>query len=152
MVQEIFTWELLDWAFIILFGLNWICPQIKSLWASLCNKGEDMEKDIRGSYLGLYIKGTKRGNCWQSVKTHGGHQLGKGVIICEPYEKMTVAYFSNFIHRNFNTMFQTADKWSSPIWVQDGDPSQNSALAKLLCLGLIRLCCSCHHKAQTCIP
>lgn len=32
--------------------------------------------------------------------------------------------------RNFNTMFQTADKGDSRIWVQDGDPSQNSALAK----------------------
>ena len=55
---------------------------------------------------------------------------GKGVIICEPYEKMTGAYFSNFIDRNFNTMFQTADKGNSRIWVQDGDPSQNSAIAK----------------------
>ena len=55
---------------------------------------------------------------------------GKGVIICQPYEKMTGAYFSNFIDRNFNTMFQTAEKGNSRIWVQDGDPSQNSALAK----------------------
>ena len=55
---------------------------------------------------------------------------GKGVIICEPYEKMSGAYFSNFIDRNFNTMFQTADKGNSRVWVLDGDPSQNSALAK----------------------
>ena len=27
-------------------------------------------------------------------------------------------------------MFQTADKGNSRIWVQDGDPSQNSAIAK----------------------
>ena len=53
----------------------------------------------------------------------------KGVIICEPYKKMTGAYFSNSIDRNFNTMFQTADKGNCHIWVQDGDPSQNSALA-----------------------
>ena len=55
---------------------------------------------------------------------------GKGVIICEPYEKMTGAYFSNFIDRNLNTMFQRADKGNSRIWVQDGDQSQKSALAK----------------------
>ena len=55
---------------------------------------------------------------------------GKGVIVCEPYKKMTGAYFSNFIDRNFNTMFHTADKGNSRIWVQDGDPSQNSAPAK----------------------
>lgn len=55
---------------------------------------------------------------------------GKGVIICEPYRKMTGGYFSNFIDRNFITMCQTADKGNSCIWVQDGDPSQNSVLAK----------------------
>ena len=55
---------------------------------------------------------------------------GKGVIICEPYEKISGAYSSNFIDRNFNTMFQTADKGNSRIWVQDGDPWQNLALAK----------------------
>ena len=65
---------------------------------------------------------------------------GKGVNICEPYEKMTGAYFSYFIDRNFNTMFQTADKRNSCIWVQDGDPSQNSALAKSAMLRLIRRC------------
>ena len=43
---------------------------------------------------------------------------------------MTGTYFSNFINRNFNTMFQTADKGKSRIWVQDGDPSQNSEVAK----------------------
>ena len=142
------------WTEHLSFFLDWTGFAHKS---NLCEqaratKGRTWRKISEGLTLGCTSKGTKRGNCRQSVKTHGGHQLGKGVIICEPYEKMTVAYFSNFIHRNFNTMFQTADKWSSPIWVQDGDPSQNSALAKLLCFRLIRLCCSCHHKAQTCIP
>ena len=30
---------------------------------------------------------------------------GKGVIVCEPYEKMCGKYFSNFIDRNFDIMF-----------------------------------------------
>ena len=43
---------------------------------------------------------------------------------------MTGVYFSNLIGRNFNTMFQTPDKLNSRIWVQDDDPSQNSAFSK----------------------
>ena len=39
------------------------------------NKGEDVEKDIRGTCLGLYFQGRKRGNWRESVKTRGGHQL-----------------------------------------------------------------------------
>ena len=92
--------------------------------ASSRNEGKDMEKNIRGTCVGLYIQGTK------VLKLMVAISYGKGVIICEPYEKMTGAYFSNFIDRNFNTMFQTADKLNSRIWVQDGDPSQNAALAK----------------------
>lgn len=42
---------------------------------------------------------------------------GKGVIICESYEKMFGAYFINFIDRNFNIMFQIVDKGNSRIWV-----------------------------------
>jgi len=40
---------------------------------------------------------------------------GKAVIICEPYEKINGVYFSNFIDRNFDTMFPTADKLKSRI-------------------------------------
>ncbi len=35
-----------------------------------------------------------------------GTGYGKGVIVCEPYEKMCGKYFSNFIDRNFDTMFK----------------------------------------------
>ena len=36
----------------------------------------------------------------------------------------------NFIDRNFNRMFELADKGLGRIFVQDGDPCQNSAAAK----------------------
>ena len=80
--------------------------------------------------MGCTSKGRKEGTGGKVLKLMVAISYGKGVIICEPYEKMTGAYFSNFIDRNFNTMFQTADKGNSRIWVQDGDPSQNSALTK----------------------
>lgn len=39
---------------------------------------------------------------------------GKGVIVCEPYENLCGKYFSDFIDRQFDTMFEMADKggWS----------------------------------------
>ena len=54
----------------------------------------------------------------------------KGVIVCEPYENLCGKYFSDFIDRQFDTMFEMADKGDGRIWIQDGDPSQNSAEAR----------------------
>ena len=75
-------------------------------------------------------KGRKEGTSGKVLKLMVVISYGKGVIICEPYEKMTGACFYNFIDKNIHAMFQTTDKGNSRTWVQDGDPSQNSALAK----------------------
>lgn len=42
---------------------------------------------------------------------------------------MTGEFFEDFIDRNFNNMFEACEK-TSRLFVQDGDPSQNSAAAK----------------------
>ena len=55
---------------------------------------------------------------------------GKGVIACEPYGRMCGAYFANFIDTNFPRMFEEAAKGGERIFIQGGDPSQNSAVAK----------------------
>ena len=93
-------------------------------------KGRTWIKISEGLALGCTSKGREEGTGGKALKLMVAISYGKGVIVCEPYEKMTGAYFSHFIDRNFNTIFQTADKGNSRIWVQDGDPSQNSALAK----------------------
>ena len=54
----------------------------------------------------------------------------KGVICCEPYEHMTGGNFATFVDQYFHCLFQLAGKGDSRLWMQDGDPSQNSALAK----------------------
>ena len=54
----------------------------------------------------------------------------KGVICCEPYEHMTGGNFTTFVDQHFHRLFQLAGKGDSRLWMQDGDPSQNSALAK----------------------
>lgn len=53
----------------------------------------------------------------------------KGVIVCKPYDKLNGAFFAKFIDDNFEEMFQDADKGDKRLWIQDGDPSQNSAKA-----------------------
>jgi hypothetical protein len=74
-------------------------------------------------------KGRKEGTGGRYAKMVVAISHGKGVIMCEPYEKMHGAYFANFIDTHFDNMFTTADK-DTNLFVQDGDPSQNSALAK----------------------
>ena len=54
---------------------------------------------------------------------------GKGVLVCERYEKLDGNYFASFIDQYFNTMFERACKGLSRLWLQDGDPSQNSKAA-----------------------
>jgi hypothetical protein len=41
---------------------------------------------------------------------------------------MTGAFFAEFIHKHFPNAFRVADK-ETDLFVQDGDPSQNSAIA-----------------------
>ena len=64
------------------------------------------------------------------VKLMVAISFDKGVIICKPYETMNGSYFAKFIDDNFKTMFSIADKGPRPLWMQDGDPSQNSAMAR----------------------
>ena len=56
---------------------------------------------------------------------------GKGVILAEPYEKMSADFFSCFVRRNFPTLFEIAGKGEHDrkIFVMDNDPSQTSAKA-----------------------
>ena len=57
---------------------------------------------------------------------------GQPVLIAEPFVKMNGQYFESFIDNNFNSLFQRANNNDRRyrLWVQDGDPSQNSAQAK----------------------
>lgn len=74
-------------------------------------------------------KGSKEGTGGHYVRLIVAISYKKGIIKCEPYEKMSGQYFANFIRDNFDEMFDDAAK-DSTTWVQDNDPSQNSALAR----------------------
>ena len=53
----------------------------------------------------------------------------KGVALCKDYDKLDGRYFANFIDEKSESMFAVADKSQMRLWLQDGDPSQNSAMA-----------------------
>ncbi len=93
-------------------------------------KGRLWRKKSEGLTIGCTGKGHKEGTGGRVLKLMVAISYGKGVIVCEPYDKMYGKYFSNFIDKNFDTMFKLADKGDSRIWIQDGNPFQNSADAR----------------------
>lgn len=87
-------------------------------------------KKCEGLKQGCVAKGRKEGTGANVVHMMVAVSYGKGVIICEEYEKMNGKYFAGFITRNFMNMFGDADKDNTDYFLQDGDPSQNSLVAK----------------------
>ena len=85
-------------------------------------------KRSQGLKRGCTAKGRKEGTGGRYVRLIVGISHGKGVVVCEPYEKMTGEYFASFIRKTFENIFDDADK-DSRVWIQDGDPSQNSKAA-----------------------
>ena len=51
---------------------------------------------------------------------------GKGVIKCFLYEKLNGVMFADFIRENFSSMFEDSANPRGKLFLQDGDPSQNS--------------------------
>ena len=54
----------------------------------------------------------------------------KGVVICKAYDKLDGRYFAKFIDENVESMFAIADRSQMRLWLQVGDPSQSSAMAR----------------------
>ena len=87
-------------------------------------KGEYGEKDPKALH-----KGAWPGTGGRVAKLMVAISHGKGVVVCERYQKMDANYFAFFIDQNFNTMFERSRKGLGQLWLQDGDPSQNSKAA-----------------------
>lgn len=92
--------------------------------------GRIWRQKSEGLVQGCTSKGSKVGAGGKVAHFMAAISYGKGFIICEQYDKMNGPYFSSFIDRNFSYMFQVSCNPSSNIFIQDGDPSQNSQLAK----------------------
>ena len=55
----------------------------------------------------------------------------KGVIFCRDYEKLTGKYFASLVTEDFKDVFRRSCDPKGNVFLQDGDPSQNSKPAKV---------------------
>ena len=76
-------------------------------------------------------KGKKEGTGGQTAKFMVAIAFGKGVVKCHQYtEHVSGEMFSQFIKDHFAEMFEVSANPKGKLFLQDGDPSQNSKLAK----------------------
>ncbi len=91
--------------------------------------GRIWRRQSEGLLSGCTSKGSKSGTGGKYVRIIAAISYDKGVVAHVPYEKMDGNYFASFISEQFETMFLASGK-NTNTWIQDGDPSQNSAVAR----------------------
>lgn len=118
------------WSKDISFYIDGVCFVYKTnpLDQARTPKSTILRKKSEGLVRGCTTKGKKEGSGGKVAKFMVAVTHGKGVIACEPFEKMNGQYFANFITDHFPTLFNVSDK-DTAVFVQDGDPSQNSNVA-----------------------
>ena len=83
---------------------------------------------------GLRRNCTRRGNK-AGVGSRTAHffisiSYGKWVIACDPYEKLDGETYTRYVDNRFPELFRRSCAQEGNIFLQDGDPSQNSAVAR----------------------
>ena len=92
---------------------------------SLAPHGRVWRKKSEGLSPGCTSKGSACGTGRNYVHLLVNITYGKGVIFMEKYDKMTGEYFADFLRRNFDSLIEKSGK-GTRLWVQHGDPCQNS--------------------------
>ena len=87
-------------------------------------------KKNEGLIKGCTSKGNKAGHGGKVASFFVGISLGKGICYGKYYEKLSGKIFAEFIENNFIEIFKSNCDPTGNIFVQDGDPSQNSKAAK----------------------
>ena len=80
-----------------------------------------------GLAFGCTARGRKEGSGGKVVKLFVSISHNKGVIGCDPYDKLDGPFFEKYVREQFPILFGKANKTCSRLCVQDGDPSQNAA-------------------------
>lgn len=96
---------------------------------ALCPRGRVWRKKNEGLLPGCIAKGRKEGTGGNVLKMFVAISYDEGIICAHSYKKLDGDNFSVFVQENFNGIF-AASKKDSRLWIQDGDPSQNSSKAK----------------------
>ena len=87
-------------------------------------------KKGEGLMPGCTSKGKKVGSGGKVAHFIVCISYGKGVCFVHQYVKITGAYFAQFVKENFKEIFKRCCNPRSKLFLQDGDPSQNSKVAK----------------------
>lgn len=99
-------------------------------------QGRIWRKPEEGLSIGCTAKGSHCGSGGRMAKFMVAISYREGVVLCEQYDKLDGHYFKDLVEREFGNMFEKANKGDSKLWIQDGDPSQNCALARCSWLAL----------------
>ena len=98
---------------------DWACAPNQKIWRK-CNEGLARSCTAKGLHCGT---GRRVAKFFVAISYR------KGVILCEQYDVLNGPYFKDLVERELPRMFRVADKRGSKIFIQDGDPSQNSVPA-----------------------
>lgn len=93
-------------------------------------KSRIWRKKSEGLKLGCTAKGHKAGTGGKLLKLMVAISYKQGVVLCDEYEKLNGQYFADLVKREFPNAYRRAKKNRTRLWVQDNDPSQNSAAAR----------------------
>ena len=87
-------------------------------------------KKCEGSSLNCTAKASKTGTGGKTAHFIAAIVYGRGVICCEQYtDNMSGKLFASFQHEHFKEIFSKSANPRGMLFLQDGDPSQNSKLA-----------------------
>lgn len=86
---------------------------------------------MKGEGLTITAKGSKDQAGGRRLHLMVAVAHRKGVVLCQPYEKLNAAFFAGFIKDHFNLTFAKAGPKAnqSRIFVMDNDPSQTSMMS-----------------------
>lgn len=87
-------------------------------------------KANEGLSPGCTSKGSHVGSGGRTVKFFVAISYREGVVFCHRYEHLNGVEFKNIIMQHFQEIFRRSNKPYSRTFIQDGDPSQNSSVAK----------------------
>ena len=94
-------------------------------------KGRVWRKRSEGLSLGCTSKGAKAGYNGRVAHFFVAISHTKGVISCEQYtDVLTGELFADFVNGNFVDLFRSCKNPDSGMFLQDGDPRQNSKAAQ----------------------
>ena len=90
-------------------------------------KGRVWRKKSEGLTFGCTSKGSKVGSGGKVVRVYAAISYDRGVVLAKPYKKLTGKKFAKFVRKQFPSVFERcARKGNERLFLQDGDPCQNS--------------------------